>query len=385
MATRADSGEGSCRKIQSGKLAGKWRVQYRLRNPDGSKKRVSRVFPTQREGLEFLRSLRKEDSPLAHQITSTLTLGEWMEWLFKNDWSESLDPKTLRDRKARYEKYAKSRWADVQLTKIDPVEVKSFYTQLRLGGVGQHTIIALKVLLVRAFNQAISPYQRVPHFWRNPFTLELKSPPRREAVAISPEVAKRAISSESLDDRHRGMLAVFLLAGLRLGEQMALTVGQIDYQGGSILVDRAVKLDENSKQSVGLPKGDKKRRAALSNTLADILRPLTEGKSDDQYLWSNIDENKPRTKMRTYAMWRRLRKATHLPTEMSPHDCRLSHINWIEKLCPEVSVTTLKEHVGHAASGVTEVNYTRPIAASFAILRRSLDGLFDNGNNVSLS
>lgn len=376
MATKADSGEGSCRKIQSGKLAGKWRVQYRLKKPDGTQKRVSRVFPTQREGLEFLRSLRKEDSPLAHQLTSTLTLGEWMEWLFKNDWSESLDPKTLRDRKARYEKYAKSRWSDVQLTKIDPVEVKSFYTHLKNEGVGQYTIIALKVSLVRAFNLAISPYGRVPHFWRNPFTLELKTPPRREAVALSPKEAKKAFASKLLDDRRRGMLAVFLLAGLRLGEQMALTVGQIDYKNGLIFVDRAVKLDENGKQTVGLPKGDKKRVAVLCELLAEYLKPLSDGKSADEFVWSNIDENKPRTKMRTYAMWRRIRKEAGLPTDMSPHDCRLTHINWIEKLCPDVSATTLKEHVGHAASGVTEVNYTRPLAMSQRILRESLDTLF---------
>lgn len=376
MATRADSGDGSCRKILNGKLQGKWRVQYRLKKPDGTEKRISRVFPTQREGKDFLKSLRDENNPLVHQITTELTFGEWIEWLFKNDWSESLDPKTLRDRKARYEKYAKARWATVPLTKIDPVEVKAFYTQLRNIEVGQHTIIALKVLLVRAFNQAITPYQRVPHFWRNPFTLDLKTPPRREAVALSPKEAKKALQSKNLDDRHRGMLAVFLLAGLRLGEQMALTVGQIDYKNGTILVDRAVKLDENSKQMVGLPKGDKRRVAAMCDVLAGYLKPLTDGKPADEYLWSNMDENKPRTKMRTYAMWRRLRKEGGLPEDMSPHDCRLTHINWIEKLCPEVSATTLKEHVGHAAAGVTEVNYTRPIAMAQAILRNSLDSLF---------
>lgn len=376
MATRADSGDGSCRKILNGKLQGKWRVQYRLKKPDGTEKRISRVYSTQREGKDFLKALRDENSPLAHQITTELTFGEWIEWLFKNDWSESLDPKTLRDRKARYEKYARARWANVPLTKIDPVEVKAFYTQLRNNEVGQHTIIALKVLLVRAFNQAITPYQRVPHFWRNPFTLDLKNPPRREAVALSPKEAKKALESKNLDDRHRGMLAVFLLAGLRLGEQMALTVGQIDYKNGTILVDRAVKLDENSKQMVGQPKGSKHRVAVMCELLKEYLKPLTEGKSPETFVWSNIEENKPRTKMRTYAMWRRIRKEAELPADMSPHDCRLTHINWIEKLCPDVSVTTLKEHVGHAATGVTEANYTRPIALSQKLLRESLDKLF---------
>lgn len=379
MATRADSGEGSCRKIQSGKLSGKWRVQYRLRKPDGSQKRVSRVFSTQKEGLEFLRSLRKDGSPAAHQITHDLTFGDWLDWLIKNDWSESLDPKTVRDRKTRYEKYAKARWADVPLTRIDPVEVKSFYTHLREAGVGQHTIIALRVLMVRAFNQAIAPYGRVPHFWRNPFALELKTPPRRVAVALTPKEAKKALASKDLDDKRRAMLGVYLLAGLRLGEQMALTVGQINFKEKTILVDRAVKLTEKSAQTVGLPKGDKVRIAVLCDTLAAILRPLCDGRSEGEYLWSTVEENKPRMKALTYATWRRLRKEAGLPEDMSPHDCRLTHINWIEKLCPDVSTTTLKEHVGHAGVGVTEVNYTRPLAMSQSILRTALDALFVDG------
>jgi len=61
---------------------------------------------------------------------------------------------------------------------------------------------------------------------------------------------------------------------------------------------------------------------------------------------------------------------------MSPHDCRLTHINIIEKLMPMVSATTLKEHVGHAASGVTEANYTRPLTTAQAVLRDELDRVF---------
>jgi hypothetical protein len=60
---------------------------------------------------------------------------------------------------------------------------------------------------------------------------------------------------------------------------------------------------------------------------------------------------------------------------MTPRDCRLTHINWIEKLLPEVSPTTLKEHVGHAAEGVTQVNYTRPITPAQEILRAGIERL----------
>jgi integrase len=253
--------------------------------------------------------------------------------------------------------------------------VKRFYSQLRDQGVGQHTIIALKATLVRAFNQAISPYSRVPHYWRNPFTLDLPTPERRVAVALTPEQAKKALASKQLNDKRRAMLGVFLLAGLRLGEQMALTVGQVQIENGLILVDRAVKLDENSAQIVGLPKGGKIRTAVMCKTLQALLEPLTEGRDPDEYLWSAATENKPRMKALTYATWRRIKKEAGLPSDMSPHDCRLTHINWIEKLCPQVSATTLKEHVGHAAAGVTEINYTRPLSTSQKQLRDSLDRL----------
>lgn len=48
---------------------------------------------------------------------------------------------------------------------------------------------------------------------------------------------------------------------------------------------------------------------------------------------------------------------------MSPHECCLTHINIIKKLTPEVWTTTLKGHVGHAASGATGANHTRPLSS----------------------
>jgi len=203
----------------------------------------------------------------------------------------------------------------------------------------------------------------------------MPTPERREAVALSPEEAKKALASKKLDDSRRAMLGVFLLAGLRLGEQMALTRGQLRMDAGLILIDRAVKLDAKSSQSVGLPKGDKVRTAVMCDTLKRLLEPVIEGLSEDELIWPQASENKPRMKALVYATWRRIRKEAGLPDDMSPHDCRLTHINWIEKLCPEVSPTTLKEHVGHSADGVTEVSYTRPISPSQGALRCALDSL----------
>jgi len=81
-------------------------------------------------------------------------------------------------------------------------------------------------------------------------------------------------------------------------------------------------------------------------------------------------------KKRTYDVWEAIVAKSGLPEDMSPHDCRLSHVNWIEKLLPEVSPTTLKEHVGHASGQtVTEINYTRPLTPALDLLREGIERL----------
>jgi len=84
MATWADHGEGSCRQVQTGRLAGKWRVQYVLEDTTGVKKRISRVFPTQREAKDFLRSLKRAEDATAIHLARQTTFGEWFKWLAEN-------------------------------------------------------------------------------------------------------------------------------------------------------------------------------------------------------------------------------------------------------------------------------------------------------------
>lgn len=338
------------------------------------------MFPSQREGKDFLRSLQRDSERAAIEATRELTLSKWFHWLAENDWSEELDSKTVRSRVARFEKYVEAGWGGVPLSKIDPLAVKSFYRQLREDGIGHATREAIKTDLVRALNQAVTPYKRLPSTWGNPFRIPMDSAPVREAVALTPAEAKKALNSKKLSESQRAILAVLLLGGLRLSEMMALTKRQIDFRKGLIFVDQAVHLEYGGAQSVGLPKGGKKRMVVMCAVLADALKLLVADIEDDHFVFSAATANQPRAKKLAYATWRTIVKDAGLPAKMTPHDCRLTHINWIEKLLTEVSTTTLKEHVGHAAAGVTEINYTRPLSPAQAILRKGLDRLISSKN-----
>lgn len=380
MATRADNRDGSLNEVLTGKHKGKWRVQFTQIDDLGKKARIDRIFAKRKDGKDFLHGLRHGVKVEAAKKSKALTLATWFDWLVENDWPETLAAITIEQRKRRFAKHVKKHLGDVPLTKIDPLKVRAFYKMLREQGASDSTVISVKGDLVRAFNQARTPYQRVPNTIANPFQLPLQQPEIRDAVALAPEVAKNSLSSKELDASRRAMLGVFLLAGVRLGEQMAMTRGQLRFEDGLIVIDRAVHVAYGGAQTIGLPKGGKTRNAVMCATLKAILAEHVGNLGPNDHLWPAATENKPRMKKLVYATWRTILKDAKLPAEMSPHDCRLSHINWIEKLMPDVSQTTLKEHVGHAASGVTEANYTRPITSAQQILRENLERVVGTEN-----
>lgn len=376
MSKRADNQDGSCREILSGRNRGKWRVQFRYTDELGAKKRLSRIFPTKKEGKAFLSDLRRGARIQQAVQSKELTFGEWFEWLAENDWSEVLASVTVAQRRSRFKKYGARYFAHVPISQINPMQVRAFFRKLRADGASEWLVLSIKSDLVRAFNQALTPYQRVPMTLANPFRLPLPQPKPRAAVALTPEEVRKALNQRALTDNQRAMLGLLLLAGVRLGEQMALTRGQIRLDSDLIVIDRAVRVEFGGKQTVGLPKGGKTRNAVMCRTLKAMLLPVISEMAPEEVVWSAATENQPRMKKLVYATWRTIVKAAKLPAGMSPHDCRLTHINIIEKLMPNVSTTTLKEHVGHAASGVTEANYTRPISSAQTILRDELDRTF---------
>lgn len=125
-----------------------------------------------------------------------------------------------------------------------------------------------------------------------------------------------------------------------------------------------------------LPNGGEPRVAVVCPTLRVILCEVAVDLPPEAHVWPSEDRDAPRLKRNVYRTWKEILRKTGLPADMSPHDCRLTHVNLIEKLLPEVSPTTLKEHVGHPSGRtVTEINYTRPLTSAQYILRKGIERL----------
>ncbi|KAA0232918.1 MAG: hypothetical protein EDM74_13320 [Armatimonadetes bacterium] len=391
---KAIAGEGSIRKRLSGKLAGKWRTQWSYDDPvSGELINIDRTFPSQAEAARFLKEL-KAKVHTGQKVTEAaakrlLTLNAWFDDLagtkdndFHGRWFEDgMKAQTVAVKVSRYNAHVrKSDLGAMPLQHIDVDAARAFFRMLKDAGKSKATIKDVQGVLVKVMNDAIDTYEKVPNL-RNPFPkVKLQTPDVREAIAIAPKDAMAAIR-KLRDPEDQAFLALFLLAGLRLSEHMAMTKSQLDFERGVIVVDRAVKFGRTGHQDIGLPKGDKTRVAAMCSTLAEFLKPVL---GNGEHIFTAASMDQPRMKKLVYATWRRIVSEAGLPAEMEPRDCRLSHNSWIEKLCPKVSLSTRLEHMGHSVNrnnsehkGLTVNlrNYTRFLSGGLDVIRNELEGL----------
>jgi len=391
---KAIAGEGSIRKRLSGKLAGKWRTQWSYEDPVSRELiNIDRTFPSQAEAARFLKEL-KAKVHTGQKVTEAsakrlLTLNGWFDDLagtkeddFHGRWFEDgMKPQTIAVKVSRYNAHVrKSDLGAMPLQHLDVDMARTFFRVMKDAGKSKATSKDVQGVLVKVLNDAINTYEKVPNL-RNPFAkVKLETPDAREAIAISPKQAMAAIRRLK-DPEDQALLALFLLAGLRLSEHMAITKSQFDFERGVIVVDRAVKFGRTGHQEIGLPKGDKTRLAALCPTLAALLRPTLR---DTEHVFSAASLDQPRMKKLVYATWRRIVKEAGLPAGMKPRDCRLSHNSWLEKLCPRVSISTRLEHMGHSVNRsnsehkgltVNVRNYTRFLTEGQDVLRKELESI----------
>jgi integrase len=390
---KAISGEGSIRKRLSGKLAGKWRVQWSYDDPmSNDLTTVDRTFPTQAEAARFLKELKARvhtGQKIEESNTKkALTLNAWFDDLagtsesgYAGRWSEDgMKLQTIAAKVSRYNSNVRhSELGSLPVQFIDVDRARAFFRAMKEAGKSKATMKDVQAVLVKVMNDAIDTYEKFPNL-RNAFSkVKLETPEAREAIVVTPENAMKAIHKlETPADR--AFLGLYFLAGLRLSEQMALTAEQVDFAQGVIVIDRAIKLGPTGRQEVGLPKGDKTRLVALCPTLADLLKPVVS--DSDGYLFSAESADKPKMKKVVYSTWKRILKESGLPDELELRDCRLSHNSWIEKFCPKVSLSTRLEHMGHSVNRnnsehkgltVNVRNYTRFLSGGLDILRKELE------------
>lgn len=204
------------------------------------------------------------------------TFGRWRDqWL---DTKRDVSPDTLKE----YRWLLKSQrvtdaFGRVRLDLIDNDMIRKFVAQVTDEGLSPATVRKLHTVLHQLFRDAIPKYIPTNPCAKTSGQRSKGLPRLRRHPAVYLTVAEAELILRCCDGAIRDLVAVAFGTGLRLGELLALQVGQVDLDAEVpvLHVERARK----KSGEVGDPKSEAGNRpVALTGTLTAILTPRVAGK-----------------------------------------------------------------------------------------------------------
>jgi len=289
MAKRAPDGSGSISR-RSDEL---WQGKVSVGIDPGTGKPKYKYFSNkdQKTVREWVRKTTAAVDSGNYNEPSKMTVAQWLD-VWTVDYLGGVKPNTAYEYKAHIKNHIKPALGAVKLQKLNPHNVQAFYNNLhREKGLSPKTVKNMHGVLHKALKQALI----LGYIRTNPsdnITL-----PRIEKVEIQtlPEDALPAFLQAIESHKFASVYFVTLFTGLRKGEVLGLTWDCVDFQRGTVLINKQLQLDRGTRSGYKLvsTKNDKPRRITPAPTVmqrlwAEQVRQK-ECKLKAGELWNNVD------------------------------------------------------------------------------------------------
>ncbi|MCM1042634.1 MAG: site-specific integrase [Corallococcus sp.] len=237
---------------------GRWWVRFRQNG-----KQVSVYGRTQAECLDNLKEALKQQNK-GNKPTSNLTLGEWLDKWLKLYKIGKVKPSTL-EQMQRYLKVVEP-IANIKLKKLTAIDVQEFLNSIDKPRKREKLHLFLKDALTKAVKNKL--------ITSNLFDgVTLPKRTKKQSIALTHEEERLFVAE--CRERPQGDLFLFCLyQGLRLGEALALTYSDIDFNKKTITVNKSLDGFGN----VTTPKtATSTRTLPLFNRAAKLLSKTGQG------------------------------------------------------------------------------------------------------------
>jgi len=227
---RRGRGEGSIFQRDDGLWVGKVSFGY-----DGTGKRQRRVIyaATKNEVQDKLRML---SSQAPSSEPAGLTVGQYLDRWLTNHAKPSVRPTTFVDYERIVRVHLRPILGGVKLRKLGSIHVENLYATMQDNGATAHTRRAAGTILGMALRHGVK-LKLIPH---NPAADIAKARLEdRELLVLTDDQTKRFLAAA----KSKRLYALFALAigsGMRQGELLALRWSDIDFQKGTVSVQRSL-------------------------------------------------------------------------------------------------------------------------------------------------
>lgn len=351
MTKKRGNREGSIHRLPNGH----WRGQV---SHDGH--RLSKVFITQVDCIEWVRKNRNQISEGLSYASSQLTLSEYLdEWL------------TTKKITRRYSTWLHYSWlvqryicptiGNIKLKDLQANHIQSLYSQLLKSGTGIYSVRKIHFVLHCALNQAIK--QEV--ILRNPACLVDPPPKPHREMTILTESQVTQLLITAKNHRLEALFYLTITTGVRESEVLALKWSDLDWLRRTLKIERQLERPHGEGVQFSPPKtAFGIRSIKLGSKSIEVLRQHYERQQIERIVagetWKEYDLIFPtsvgtpieqRSLLRTFKIL--LRNAGLPPIRF--HDLR--HTSASLMLNHDIPVIIVSRRLGHARTSITSDVY----------------------------
>lgn len=373
-----------------------YRVAYSVYDPNEKRRKrtTKRGFLTKKEAEDFLVEVNLNNEMLETKVVSLLSfqsvsdyMKTWLMTVVKNRVKES----TLADYERIVNEYIAPKLGKHKLNEITGVILDEFFQSMATSGKTDGTGLSMRSLqyIKRILHKAFSDAVKRQYIENNPcdrMLFEFKGTKFVPTVYTGKEI--KELLEAAKGTRMEAPIALAALCGLRRGEALAVTPADVDFDNGTISINKQIVRVHGSIK-INTPKSQNSTRTVLMiPELAEILRRRITY-NEELYLESkSTSYSKP--------IIRNVNNGTYNPAVFSKefhdflishklkqlrfHDLRHTYATLLFSL--GVPLKTTSELLGHSSVNITADIYTHLTDDAKKVAASRLDAaLFKNSSD----
>lgn len=236
--TRAAQGAGNIRQRPDGT----WEARYVVGRDPGTGKQIRKSVyaKSQKEARQKLAQAIAAIDKGIYQAPNKITVAAWMEEWLTTFCANKVKPLTLSSYSAMIRKHIVPAFGAVELQAVKGAHVQRFYNSMTAAGLSGKTVKNVGAILHKAFSVAMK--QGI--IAANPCDgAELPKTEHKDIHPLADDEIPRFLAAID-ESPMRNAFALCLFAGLREGECLGLSWGQVDFQKGRITVSQQLQKEK---------------------------------------------------------------------------------------------------------------------------------------------
>jgi integrase len=358
--TRTANGAGSIRKREDGRWEG--RVTVGIDPVTGKQLQRSVYGETQKEVRKQLSKITNEIDEKTYIDPCAMTLNEWLDiWLA--DYTIGIKDSTAYHYERNMARHVRPALGHIRLDELDGRMIQHLYNTLRKEHDGKKALSPKSIKDIHGqLHCILQQAVRLNYIRTNP--TDNCIPPRvfkKEIKPLTDEQMNRLLEAIQESD-YRIMIIVFMFTGLRESELLGLMWDCVDFDRGSILIDKQLNKSQrkNGGYSFNPTKNGKSRLLVPAPYVMDLLQEQKElqrkWKAAAGSAWINsglvfTNEQGRYVSFRAlYDSFKKIVRSLDMP-DVRIHDLR--HTYAVNSLRAGDDIKTVQENLGHATAAFT--------------------------------